>query len=487
MARARRMRIRRLLEIGGLASIPQVVDFATRFGRTVVLAHMLTTVEFGVSVAFTVAVTIAELASDFGVNKFLLSRRAGGDADALAAVHTLLLLRGIVISGAMLSFSHYIAQLFGAPGETAGFRWVAAILLIRNFEHLEMVQITRDFRFRRGATAHLSSRLCAFVVVYPAALLFRDHRAMLASLLVSAVVYVLASHLLAKSPYRLVVRDRRIIREALSYGLPLTLNGIGIAASSQVDRALVSHWLGIGSLALYAVILNLSTVPVALMLGVLSSLGLPFLARAAGHSERGHDVFIGILWLCAVVAAAYAVFTASTLGLLVPLVFGRTYEVPLGAQLLVALVAWARINKGAPGLLLLVEGDTGRLMIANLASGIGPIMSAALLWAVPRLEVAVACVLAGEIVSLAVLLQCARRRAAVAFFVVIAQIGWSLVPPAIVSLGLWSFSTIGLGWRVGLLSTATLIALAQALYGFRRYFRGGELLSGMLSPEAEAR
>ena len=473
------MRLKRLLGTGALASIPQVIDFATRFGRTIILAHMLSPVEFGISVAYMVLVAVAQLASDFGIEKFLVSRRAGEDAETLGAAHALLVIRSLIVTAAIFTSAPYIATLFGAPGHASGFRWVAAIMLMRDFEHLEMTQIRREFRYRPGAIVKLSSQILAFASVYPATLVFGDHRAMLVSIAVSAVVHVLASHLVAQRPYRLTL-NRKILREAMSYGLPLTVSGIGIAANSQLDRALVSHWLGLGVLALYAVILNLATVPVALVLGILSSIGVPLLAQAGNGSGARKEAYRVTVWVHATIAAAYSLFVATTLGWLTPIVFGKNFIVSSSVQVLISLIVWVRLNRGAPNLLMLADGDTGRLMIANLISGIGLVLAILVLPFESELSTILLCTLVGEILSFVTLLRSVKRTMGSTVALGFDQLALSSITAlaAVLSVSLVSPAP---SWQWGGVLSIGFVAIAtQGLFGIRRFLLRDDLLINLI-------
>jgi O-antigen/teichoic acid export membrane protein len=150
---------------------------------------------------------------------------------------------------------------------------------------------------------------------------------MIASLLVDAVVYTTASHITARSRYRAVTTDRRIWREALAYSLPLTLNGIGLAASSQLDRALVSRWFGVATLALYSVVLNLAVVPSNIIGSVLSLFSMSLLTQMSAGEERADRNYQTVFWAHAVAAVAYAIAVATTLDLLAPIVYGGSYTV----------------------------------------------------------------------------------------------------------------------------------------------------------------
>jgi len=95
------------------------------------------------------------------------------------------------------------------------------------------------------------------------------------SVAVQSVVYVILSHVLARTPYQLSC-DQPMLRQALSFGLPLTLNGVGLAIMSQLDRVLVGYWFGVKGLAVYAVIFSMSVVPTYLIVSVFSSPSLSF-------------------------------------------------------------------------------------------------------------------------------------------------------------------------------------------------------------------
>lgn len=468
---------RRLLGAGSLASLPWVVDFATRFFRTVLLAHFLSPSELGVAVAINVLLAIAWLLSDLGIDQFLMSRPPGDEAESLAAGHSLHSAKGLFISVVILAAAPAIAPLFGAAGDVASFRWCAVILFVHAFAHLGVRQAQRDFRYLPEAKTVLLSRIAGFAVVYPAVLIFHDHRAMVASLLVTASVATLASHVFARTPYRLTLTNRQMLREAVLYGLPLTVNGLGIAANSQLDRAVVSYWLGLATLAAFAVILNLAVAPISVALGILTTIGLPFLTQARNTAEFRGIGYVGVLWIHAVIASAYSAFVGATFGMLVPWVYGANYQVGPLTQFLIALLVWVRLNRGAPTLQMLAAADTARLMAGNLSSGSGLVLAALALPLLPRLDTALAGILAGDALSLAYMLYAAARRAGGGQVVAQArELCWSLAPA--IACAAAAFTPPGnIAVRLAIFAIAAAAIAAHALLGYRRYVLRGRLLA----------
>jgi O-antigen/teichoic acid export membrane protein len=463
------VRLKRILALGSIVSASPMIEYASRLGRTIILSHMLSPTEFGISIALTILLATAGLVTDISLDKFLMS--SGGDdvRKTLGAVHFLTVLRGLVLAGAIFIAAPWIADFFGAPGSIWAFRSIGVISAISAFAHFGIKQALRDFSYGRDAVANVAAQVTAFAAIYPAVRGFGDHRAIVLSLLVEAIVYVAASHLLARVRYSATSAERHILGQALAFGLPLTLNGLGLAMLSQFDRGLVSHWLGLSSLALYAVILNLAVVPISLIFRVVGQLWLSFLTRARHRGNVDTKVYPVMVWSFALVASTYALFTAMTLDLLVPLIFGRIYTVSPLIHMLVTMMVWFRVQRGgAPSLLMLSDGRTSRLTIGNLTAGTGIALALVGLYFVPRLETMFVCVVIGEAISTIVMFwisQTTRTQSRILY----SHVLWSLSATVVAAIGDFVLVPSNLTGRIIVFVVASIIILAHATYGIRKY------------------
>ena len=68
-----------------------------------------------------------------------------------------------------------------------------------------------------------------------------------------------------------------MLRAALIFGIPLALNGVGLAVIRQLDRAFVGFWFGVETLAAYSVLLNMSVIPLSLIISTGHKLGFAYL------------------------------------------------------------------------------------------------------------------------------------------------------------------------------------------------------------------
>ena len=239
-----------------MAAVAPLVEFSARFGRIFVLTRLLTPGEFGIVIAITIVIGTAELVTDVGLDRFILLKPTAEARQALAAAHALQIFRGLLLSAAIAVLAVPTVTFFGIPQAVASFQLAALIPLIRSFANLGIKQIQRDYDYRPEALAVTTSSVTALAVAaLAAATIMPDHRVIVLAFLVEAAVYVAASHILARSPMW-VIPDRETLRRSLAYGVPLMLNGAGLALIGQADRVVVGRLFGMDILGVYAVILE---------------------------------------------------------------------------------------------------------------------------------------------------------------------------------------------------------------------------------------
>jgi O-antigen/teichoic acid export membrane protein len=385
------------------AAVPLVI-FAARFGRTFILSRLLVPGEFGITVAITIVIGTAELATDVGLDKFILLKSAADARQALAAAHALQIFRGLLVTAAIALLAVPAATFFGIPQAVASFKFAALVPLVHSLGHLGIKQIQRDYDYRAEALARTASSVAGLAVAaLAAATILPDHRVIVLAFLVEAVVFAAASHLLAHAPMR-VIPDRETLRQALAYGLPLMLNGAGLALIMHADRMVVGRFFGMDILGVYAVTMSLAVAPTSLLLQTTVGIGISMLARSGDTPKRYLETYLWLAWFFAFLAFGYAAFIGLTLDVLVPLVFGKAYTVGTNTVILISAIVFLRILRGGPTVALLVSGATARMTLANLMSVFGIAVAAALAQVHPVLTSVLAGVLFGDVLTM-VLLQ----------------------------------------------------------------------------------
>jgi O-antigen/teichoic acid export membrane protein len=395
---------------GGLVTIAPVADVASRFARTAILARFLTPHELGTAVALTVVIGTAGLVTDMAFDKFVMTKP--GDVRVLGAAQFLSVLRGALVAGLVFVSAPLIAAGFGVPEFASSFAVVAAVPLISGLAHLGTKQVEGRFDYAPEMTAQISAAIAGIIVIVPTIYVWPDHRAMIAGLITQSLVYCIASHVVARMPYRLL-SDKTTLKSVLSYGLPLTLNGIGLAVISQFDRILVGHWLNVSTLALYAIILSFSGMPISLMDRVFGKLALSYLVTLHSAQDSVADnaeKYAGLVFIFSVLATAYALFVALALDILVPVIFGHNFSVTPAIHALITARVFVLLQiNGAPSRLLLATGRTGLLALISACSGFGLLLALILIQWSPSIEAVLLGTVVVDLIRLPVIFIAANK------------------------------------------------------------------------------
>ena len=429
------------------ASVAPLADFGGRFLRMMLLSRLLVPVEFGTSVALTVVLSSVFLVTDVGLDRFVLLNRGEHGRSALAAAHFVQISRGVVMALVVIALAGPIAGLFGVPAAADSFRWGALMPLIHGFAHLGPKQAQQHYNFRQDAIATSIASAVSLAVALPAAWLCRDHNAILYSLVVGESAFVLATHLVADRAYE-VSWDRKTIGEALGYGLPLMVNGIGLAIMAQADRFLVGATLGVATLGVYSVILSLSITAMSPFYSIFSSIGVSVVAKNRSEPGRFGAVLLAMIWGFGLFGFSYAAFTGLTLDFLALKLFGERYVVDVSVRCIVTMIVFLRIIRGPASVVLLVDGSTRRLASANLVAGAGLACAFLFVQAVPTLGAVVLGVLIGDLFSLGLFQRFLLRAAPGLSRPIMSVLAFELAAVTGLLAALWTADAATLGVRV---------------------------------------
>ena len=438
-----------------------MISFASRFIRTIILSRLLAPTDYGAVVVLTTVYAIFEMATDVGLDRFVVVSGGSDRAQAVAAAQQIALLRGALLALVILAAAPILALTFGAGVTAEAIRWLSPLPLIRSLANLRIKQVQHEYRNGPDAVTVGTAQISAVLAVLPAIFWFHDERAMLVSLYVEAILYVVVSRLVL--PRESVAHvDPALRRRALVYGLPLVANGVGLVVYSQLDRLVVGNLFGLETLALYSLVMNLAIVPISALLIVASNLGVAFLVRRIDDKALSQPAALLVTWTMLVVAAIYATSMALFLEILVPLVYGNRYT-PTPAMLAAApILAFLRISRAGPTIMMLAYGLTRRLTAANLIAGVGLAGGYALGLHFHRLDVVLACIVLGDILSCGLIFYLVRRHLPISRLIRHASL---LALPVASAVYLW-----GINGNPGFMERSLVIACGVIVVGLELYW-----------------
>jgi O-antigen/teichoic acid export membrane protein len=411
--------------------------------RMLGLSRFLPLTELGFASALSATYSTFEQVTDFAIYRFVFSTPREDYEEALAAAHGLSLLRGLTVGLLVVAAAPLIAALLSLLSDWRDFAVLGGVFLIRGFEHLGPRVSERDYRYDIQVKSSLIANGLGLIALAIALAAAPSHRAIIAALFGQATGQVAASHLLAETPYRMKFRSPQFAR-AFRFGYPLMFNGLGLAVSGQGDRFVVGALLGLPALGVYAVAILATTVPLSMIGRVTATFVLAALYNASQYSDGSYRARVRLTArIIPLISASFALGILTLMNMVVPLVFGPKFTLSRTGVALLALATFVRLARGDPMTsMLLNEGRTRRLAIANLSSISALPLEIALILLLGTLEAALLGRLLGEIVALAVVIYLtrdqlgqARRDQALAMGLSLAVLGGAIILGAAAPIG----------------------------------------------------
>ncbi len=352
----------------GTASVAlgEGVGYAASFVRNMILARLLSKADFGMAAVFGMVMSLLEFTAKLGVGRFLIRDKEGDDPTFIATGHTIQAAAACVSAGCILLFAPVLARWFGIAEHAWALMVLAAVVLLRGLQHLDVQRFERHLRFGPSATVEAVPQLVVTLAAWPVAIWLGDYRVVLLLLVIKAVLGFALSHWFAEQRYRLVWH-REYARRMLRFGWPLLLTGFLMFGIMQGDQFLVATFYNMTELAPYAAAVTLVMAPQFVFGRVFNSVAFPLVARVQDDPvmfARRYRQVLGIMTLYAAVSTAGMMTGAEAW---MRCVYGPKY---VGAGHLMgwlAAVAALRALRMAVAVANLAKGDSQSQLLANVA------------------------------------------------------------------------------------------------------------------------
>ncbi|MBO0681410.1 lipopolysaccharide biosynthesis protein [Mycolicibacterium sp. S2-37] len=267
---------------GGFAVIiGQVVRTLIQLAGLILLARLLTPVDFGLVAMVTSVIGITSVLSDFGLSMAIMRETdiPRTIRDGLFYINTLL---AFTTAGCVWLSAPLIAAFYDEPRLEDVTRWLAAFVCISGLAPQFRAELARKHKFRALASVDPIAQGVALVAACVAAIRGAGYWAVVIQQGVAAVVLIMVLALLS----RYVPRSRpnlRGVKEHVSLGA--TSLGIDVTnyAAVYAAPAAVGQALGAAAVGLYNRAFQLVAFPLVQLAGPLTRVVVPILA----HVEDG--------------------------------------------------------------------------------------------------------------------------------------------------------------------------------------------------------
>ncbi len=358
-ASSRRIAGQGALLFSGFA-LAQVLSFA----RNAILGHTLAKGDFGIAASITLMLQLVETLSDLGSDRLIVQAEDGNDRRFLAVSHSVLVLRGVLLTTILFFAGPLFAGFFAVPEAALAFQLVALVPFFKGFLHLGCRQAQRAFNSLPMLLIEVLPQAVALIVIPFALMVEANYMAVVWVSLAQALSGTILSQMLARGAYEWAF-DTTLFKRQIAFGWPILLSALPLVAVYQGDRVIIARLSGMEALAGYTVAFMATMVPGLVAAKVGHALMLPMFSQTL-HLKRTIDSRFRLMSELTVLAAALYLTAFLIAGpLLIPILFGSQFG-GLGAVTGWLAVMWAlRMVQAVPGMALMAHGVTKPFAIAG--------------------------------------------------------------------------------------------------------------------------
>jgi hypothetical protein len=193
---------------------------------------------------------------------------------------------------------------------------------------------------------------------------------------------------------------------------------------------------------------------------------MPFVVSFQQNPEESQRASLTSVWIVSLIAAIYSLFVGVLLDFVVPLLYGRQYQVSARMLALVTLIVFSRFCRSGLSGLFLAHSRTGYLTAANLVSGVGLLIGFGLGILYNRVEAVLLGVLIGDVLSFLALLKFASPRLPVGE--ALRHLALLALPAVLAAIGALAGDSFKIEARVLIVAIAALIIGLDTVIAYRR-------------------
>lgn len=336
------------------------------FLSTLALARLLVPRDFGVFAAALTFAQYLEVLLDFGLGSYLVYDQEDGITDRIHVAFTLNLAVTAVLAATTVIAAPWLADLFGAPRQSAVFAVMAGYLVLRGWSQVNEALIQRDLLFKRLVVIELLGAAVRAGLSVGLAFDGAGVWAIVTGFLAGQVITTVAAYVVIH--YRPRLRfDWALSKKMLTFGInSVALDVLG-ELSLNGDYLVVGGRLGATALGIYTMAYRLPELAINTLFWIFSDVAYPIYSRSrAAGMEVLRRAMLRALKLTSLYGFAAGVGLAVIAPDVIAVLFGPRWHAAVGPMVLVSLASAFASTTYASGPLYPALGKPGRLVIVSL-------------------------------------------------------------------------------------------------------------------------
>lgn len=306
---------------------------------TLILARLLTPLDFGVYGLAMSVYALVELLRAFGFGTALIQNQQATSAhyDTAWTMHFLFSMLGALV---LYFLAPHAASLLRESQLEEVVRFMCIVLVVDAFRNIGIIDFQKHMAFDREFRLQVAMKISSFLVTVALAITLNNYWAMLWGVLVSGVVMVLLSYTMQSYRPRFSLAHWR---ELISFTAWLQVNNVANYLNRHVENFLVSRMSGVAAVGSLRMAKDSGQV-LGEIAQPINQAAYPGYARVNSDPARVKTVYLGVMGLLMLVGFLVSVGIVSIAHLMIPVLLGEKWLhiIPLaqGLALVVLLRVW---------------------------------------------------------------------------------------------------------------------------------------------------
>jgi PST family polysaccharide transporter len=363
---------------GTLSLVAQVAQILLQSVSTIVLARLLTPVDFGLVAMVTSITAIANGFADLGLTEATI-QRAEINHRQVSTLFWINTGMGLILTLITAGMAPLLAWFYKDPRLVGITLVVSVSFLIGGLRGQHNALLKRQMRFTSVAVRDITASLLAVPVAILLAFRGFGYWAIVALPLATNTAQMVISWWMVDWKPGLPHRDPEV-RSLVSFGGNVAASYVVFNWIRNADNVLIGWYWGAGPLGYYSRAFNLLTLALTQVTGPVSSVALPALSRVHSHPELFAKYYLRICNLIGWVVAGLFGFLFVAAKPLIVILLGQKWvaaapvfqflAVSALGQMLLESTLWLLISRGDSGKLLKLLLVISPLMIGSFAAGL---------------------------------------------------------------------------------------------------------------------
>lgn len=288
------------------ASWMGVLRVATRiitFFRLAILARILSPTQFGIFAVGSLVLALVEVLTETGINVFLIQKKDEARF-YLNSAWIISILRGFIIAFVIILFSPLIVHFFNSEASYPILFLIAIVPLIRGFINPSIISIQKEIQFHKEFYLRSTLLFIDTSVAIIAAFVTRSAESFVYGLIASAIVEVILSFVFFK-PYPRLSWEISKIKYVITKGSWVTVTGIFVYLSENIDNLAVGKILGTFYLGIYQSAYKISTLTISEINEVINRVTFPVYSKLSDDKNRLLNAFSKVTVTTSLVAVLF--------------------------------------------------------------------------------------------------------------------------------------------------------------------------------------